>query len=48
MRKVVLTIRPDETIEVEEAEFVDLRNQGLILEDKTPKKDLPKEERENA
>ncbi len=48
MRKITTTMRPDDTIEVSEAEFLDLTRQGLVKEDKTAKKDLPKEERANA
>jgi hypothetical protein len=43
VRKIVTTNRPTETIEVSESEFTDLDRQGLVKEDKTPKKDLPKE-----
>lgn len=45
MRKIATTNRPDVTIEVEEAEYLDLKRQGLIAGDKTPKKDQPKESR---
>lgn len=48
MRKITTTMRPDETIEVSEAEFTDLKNQGLVKEDKTAKKDLPEGARANA
>jgi hypothetical protein len=48
MRKITTTIRPDETIEVEEDEFLDLERQGLVKEDKTAKKDLPEGARANA
>ena len=44
MRKIVTTNRPHDTIEVSEAEFIDLKRQGFVKEDKTAKKDLPKEE----
>lgn len=44
VRKIVTTLRPDDTIEVSESEFLDLKRQGLVKEDKTAKKDLPKEE----
>jgi len=33
MRKVKTTLRPDETIDVGEAEFLDLDRQGLISEE---------------
>lgn len=48
MRKITTTIRPDETIEVEEDEFRDLMAQGLVKEDKTAKKDLPEGAARNA
>lgn len=48
MRKIVTTNQPDRTIEVEESEFLDLQRQGLVKEDKTAKKDLPKEDGANA
>ena len=44
MRKITTTNRPNETIEVSEAEFLDLSRQGLVKEDKTAKKNPPKEE----
>jgi hypothetical protein len=47
-RKITTTINPDTEIEVSEDEFLDLKNLGLVKEDKTPKKDLPKENANNA
>lgn len=45
MRTIVTTMRPDETKEVSEAEFLDLNRQGLVKQDKTPK---AKKESDNA
>ena len=44
VRKIRTTNRPDDLIEVDEAEFLDLTRMGLVRKDETPKKDLPKEE----
>lgn len=38
MRTITTTNRPDEKIEVTEAEFTDLERQGLVKTDHTPKK----------
>lgn len=47
MRSIRTTIRPDETIEVDEAEFLDLQRQGLVKEE--IKADTPKpKEKPNA
>jgi hypothetical protein len=48
MRTIVTTIRPDETIDVEEDEFLDLQRQNLIKEDKTPGTAKAKKETPNA
>ncbi len=42
--KITTTIEPDREIEVDSAEYEDLREQGLIKEDRTAKKDRPKQE----
>ena len=39
MRKIRTTIRPDEVLEVDESEFLDLSRQGLVKKDETPKKE---------
>jgi hypothetical protein len=52
MRTITTTMRPDEEIEVEEDEFIDLKRQGLVLtgddEEKAPAKPKPKGESANA
>jgi len=42
MRTIRTTIRPDETIEVEEDEFADLSAQGLVKEEITAEAPKPK------